>query len=212
MTQAEFDLSKTALIVIDMQNAIIKDRNGFFQGVYNMVRSRHVIENMTRLVEEMRAIGVPIFFVKVQHRRDGTDIWPKFTSDFIISGLEPTPEGDVVAMGEGTPGAEFIDELKPLPGDYVIVKRGWSAFYGTDLELLLRRVNIDTLLLAGVVTGGCVESTARSAVERDFNVIFVKDCCADLTEEIHELTVSNSFRRLGRVTTSVELIKAVRRK
>jgi len=88
-------------------------------------------------------------------------------------------------------GAEIVDEVKPRKGDKVICKHRNSAFYRTSLERYLRRKNISTLLLTGIATHGCVESTLRDAFFRDFDVVLVDDCCADMSEEGHDSTVRN---------------------
>ena len=113
-------------------------------------------------------------------------------------------------MIEGTKGADFIDEIRPEPGDYVIEKRGSNAFHGTDLELLLRTRGIDTLLVGGVITSGCVENTVRGARDLGFHTIVLSDCCADMMEESDRYPLTNTFRRSGRVRSSDEVIAAMK--
>ncbi len=209
MLETKIDLKKTALLVIDMQNDLVKDKTGLFSGIYSMVQKNRVIENIAKVITAARNAGIPIVHVKTIHREDGADMAPTIT-DFMLEGLMPPPEEMPPRMVEGTVGADFIDELKPAPGDYVIEKRRSSAFYGTDLELILRTRGVDTLLVTGVVTSGCVENTVRSARDLDFHVIVLSDCCADMMEESHNYSMKNTFRRTGRVRTSDEVIAAMK--
>jgi len=201
--ETEIDLKTTALLVIDMQNDLVKAEGGFFAPLSQSVRSGGVIENIVRVVKAARGVGVPIFHVRTVHRRDGTDVIPIIT-DFMLQGLVPREMGGV--MVEGTPGADFISELQPAAEDYVVVKRRGSAFFNTDLDLLLRARGLDTLLLVGVVTNSCVENTARDARQRDYHVLVLSDCCAAITAELHNWAMKSTFPSLGRVRTSDEIL------
>jgi nicotinamidase-related amidase len=154
---------------------------------------------------------MPAFHVRMVRRIDRTDFWTGLVTDFMLEGLAPTTKQMSRHSWclENTPGADFVNELKPEPGEYIIEKRRTSAFYGTDLELLLRRRGIETLIFVGVITSGCVELSVRDARDRDFNVIVLSDCCADgytMTKEAHKHPMELTFRRLGRVRTSDEVI------
>ncbi len=115
----------------------------------------------------MRSKGIPVIYACQAHRRDGSDaglmavIWP---------GVR---EGR--ALVKGTEGVEVYEEIKPLEGDVVIEKRRYSAFYNTDLELVLKNRGVDTLIIVGAATNIGCESTARDATNRDYKVIFPYD-------------------------------------
>jgi nicotinamidase-related amidase len=95
--------------------------------------------------------------------------------------------------------SELVPEIAPIPSDIVITKRQWGAFYGTDLELQLRRRGMDTIVLAGISTDYGVESTARFAYEYGFQQIFAEDAMTSRSDEQHNTAVNFIFKRMGRV-------------
>jgi nicotinamidase-related amidase len=105
--------------------------------------------------------------------------------------------------------AEIVPELGPEPGDLVITKRQWGAFYGTELDLQLRRRGIDTILLAGISTNVGVESTARDAYERGYAQVFVEDAMAARNPDEHAHTVRTVFARIGRVRSTAQVLAAL---
>jgi len=203
-------MTKAALLIVDMQNDLVKDEEGPFALLAKNVREAEVIEKIQKLLKCARETGLPIFHIKTVHRADGADVWTGGITD-LMSALDPELIKRMrTRLVEGTWGAEFVDELKPLPGEFVIEKRRSDAFYQTPLELFLRRLGVDTLIIAGVITSGCVEATARGARDRDFNVIIVADCCADINKEAHELSLKLVFPSIGRVRSSEQVIRAMR--
>jgi nicotinamidase-related amidase len=212
MAETKIERKKTAFLVIDMQSDLVKDEAGPFAEVVKRVRANRAIENTARVLRAGREAKIPVFHIKTVHRADGADMWPGVTTDYVLEGVIPASVLEEMAkrMVEGTSGADFVDELKPVLGEYVIAKRRSSAFYGTDLEMLLRCHGVNTLIFAGVVTSGCVEATAHGAYDRDFNVIILSDCCADMTDEAHEYTMRLAFKMIARVRTSKEVIAALK--
>jgi nicotinamidase-related amidase len=105
--------------------------------------------------------------------------------------------------------AELVPELGPEPGDLFITKRQWGAFYGTELDLQLRRRGIDTILLAGISTNVGVESTARDAYERGYEQVFLEDAMAARNPDEHAHTVRMVFARIGRVRSTAEVLAAL---
>jgi nicotinamidase-related amidase len=104
---------------------------------------------------------------------------------------------------------EFVPELAPTPSDMVITKRQWGAFYGTELDLQLRRRGIGTIVLCGISTDYGVESTARFAYEYGYQQIFVEDAMASMSDEQHNNAVKYIFRRIGRVRSTEEVEEAL---
>ena len=204
--ETKFDPKRTAVLVIDMQNDLAKNDSGWFAPLGQMVKSNHVIDNFVKLVRGAREGGIPIIHVKTIRRKDGADVVARVT-DFLLQGVVPKEMPPILV--EGTPGAAFIDELQPATEDYVVAKRRSSAFHNTDLDMLLRTRGVDTLIVGGLVTNGCVENTLRGAVERDFNVILLSDCCAAVVEQAHDYAVKNVFPGLGRVRTADEVLAAL---
>lgn len=187
------DPKRTALIVADMQRDIVA-HFAFDQGV---------VGRLATAVAGARKRGLPIIEVMVQRRADGKDAVPAITDGAIQqarSGKASSLPADF--LQEGAPGAEIVEELKPQPGDYVVVKRRVSAFYGTSLELFLRSAGIDTILIGGIATNMVVEGTCREARDRDFGCVVLSDCCSAPSQEAHEWALANGFAWMARVRTA----------
>jgi nicotinamidase-related amidase len=189
----DFDRKRTALVVIDLQKGIAS--------VGRMLAphdAETVVQNAAKLAEGFRKNGMPVFLVHV------------------VS--SPADRLDVIADDEvGRPSApwpadasDFLPEIGPKEGDITITKRQWGAFYGTDLELRLRRRGIATLVLCGISTNYGVESTARFAYEYGFQQIFAEDAMASRTAEMHRAAVDYVFKRIGRVRKTDEILAALR--
>ena len=191
------DPRQTALLVADMQCSVVE---GF-------AFDKGVVQRLARMVEECRREGVPIFYVKVLRRADGKDAPPVVTD----AGLRAAALGQArgIILTEGAPEAEILPELAPQPGDYVIVKRRVSCFYGTPLELFLRSRGIDTLMMGGIATNMVIESTVRDGRDRDFNMVVLEDCCSAATREAHNAALV-SLALFARVMTSQEALEKLR--
>lgn len=109
-----------------------------------------------------------------------------------------------------TDWTEFVSELTPTPSDIVITKRQWGAFYGTELDLQLRRRKMDTIVLCGIATDYGVESTARFACEYGYQQIFAEDAMASRSDEQHKAAVDFVFKRIGRVRKTDEILEALK--
>jgi len=205
MLETKIDVKKTALLVIDMQNDLIKAKEEPFNQVTRMVESKGVISNTAKVLAAARKAGMPVIFTNHIHRRDNADSVPTIT-DMMLQGLVPPPSERLI---EGTPGAQVVDELKPAPGEHVIWKRRSNAFYNSDLELMLRCQGIDTVILVGAVTDGCVANTARGARERDLHVIVLSDCCATRMQEDDDYFMKTVFPKAGRVRTADEMVAVI---
>ena len=159
------DLS--ALLVIDMQRFFMDESSHAF-----VTDSPLVAENIRKLVESYRSRGLPVIFT----RHALLDDEPP--------GIMGTWWSDNLRTSD--PQSEIVDGLLPLPGEQVVRKTRYSAFLGTDLEHLLRSKGIERLLITGVMTHLCCESTARDAFMRDFEVFFVIDGTASSDDDLHE--------------------------
>ena len=205
MLETKIEINKTALLVIDMQNDLINSEEEPFQAVTKMVELKGAITNTYKVIAAARKAGVPVIFSGHIHRKDNADVVPTVTDEML---QELVPQTEEVLI-EGTPGAEFVNALKPAPGDHVILKRRSSAFYNSDLEIVLRSQGIDTVLVIGVVTDGCIANTIRGARERDLHVIVLSDCCATKTQEVNDFFITKVFPKEERVRTSDEIIAAI---
>ena len=209
MLETKIDVKKTALLVIDMQNDLVNVKEEPFTGVTKMVESKGVIGNIAKVITAARRAQMPLIFIGHVHREDNADVVPSIT-DMMLQAPPPSPgETPRVRMVEGTPGAQVVDELKPVSGDHVIWKRRSNAFYNSDLELMLRSRGVDTVIISGVVTNGCVANTVRGARERDLHVIVLSDCCATMMPEDDEYFIKKVFSSAGRVRTSDEMVTVI---
>jgi nicotinamidase-related amidase len=106
--------------------------------------------------------------------------------------------------------ADIVPELGPVPSDVVITKRQWGAFYGTELDLRLRRGGIDIIVLAGIATSYGVESTARFAYEYGYQQVFAEDAMSDRSTEAHKSSIEFVLKRIGRVRKTAEILQALK--
>ena len=190
MEPLTFDPPSTALVLIDLQRGIVGRETG--------PRSpKEVVANASRLADRCRAAGVMVVLVRVAFSPDGRD--------------RLSPRAD--AAGWSGPVApdfsEIVPELGPRPGDVVVTKRQWGAFYGTELDLVLRRRGIRTILLGGISTNIGVESTARDAYERGYEQVFVEDAMAGMSGDAHRFAITTIFPRIGVVRSTEQVIAAL---
>ena len=181
VTDVQFDPHRTAVVVIDLQ-----------QGVVAMETRPHagsaVVANAVRLLRSARRAGAQPILVHVGASPDGAD-WPS-----------PPADAGAQRSAARAPGwSDLVPELERSQGDLVVFKRQWGAFYGTDLDLQLRRRGLGTLVMCGIATEFGVESTARDAYERGYRQILVSDAMSGVTEQSHCNALERIFPRLGQV-------------
>lgn len=155
---------KTAFVIVDMLNDFVKEGGSLVvPGAVN------IIPNIKRRLDDARSQDMPVIYLTDAHRPDDPEfeMWPLHSVS-------------------GTWGAQVIDELKSQPEDYVIPKRRYSGFFGTQLELILRELSIDTLIITGVLTNICVFFTAIHAKALAYRVIVPRDSVASTSKEDHD--------------------------
>jgi biuret amidohydrolase len=183
----EVDLDRTALIIIDMQRDFLEP-GGFGAALGNDVsRLNAAVGPCAQVLAAARSAGLLVIHTREGHRPDLTDA-PTLKverGDPAMRIGAPGPMGRILVRGE--PGHDIIPKLYPIAGEPVIDKPGKGAFYQTDLELMLRNRAIDTLLVAGVTTEVCVNTTVREANDRGFRCIVLSDCCASYFPEFHDM-------------------------
>jgi nicotinamidase-related amidase len=188
----KLDPQKTALVLIDLQQGIV--------GRPLAPRtSAVVVENAQRLTAQFRALGATIVLVRVTFQQDA--------KDRLNLPADAPMQFNAAALSANW--AEYVPEITPQPGDLLITKRQWGAFYGTELDLQLRRREVRTIVLGGIATNFGVESTARDAYERGYAQVFVEDAMATFTAEAHEFVVKNIFPRIGQVRSTDEVLSAL---
>lgn len=206
--KVEIDPQKTALLSIDMQNDLVKENGGLPKmpdvHILDIIERNKVIEKVKKVIEAAGEAKMPVFHIKTLHREKRADLFEP-TTDMSLEGFEMPP-----ILIEGTWGSEFIEEIEPKDEDYVVEKRGSNSFYATDLEKLLRSLGINTLIVTGVITDGCVDATVQGARERNFDVIVLKDCTATMTKEVQEFWLKNVFPRMAVTLSTDEFMEIIK--
>jgi nicotinamidase-related amidase len=179
---------RTALVVIDLQKGIAAADTQPYPAAEVVARS-------AQLADAFRARDLPVVLVRVSRSADGGDAVPGRTQTQRRAGVPP--QGwDVI-----------VDELAGHPGDLLVTKRNWGAFYGTDLDLQLRRRGVTQIVLCGIATSIGVESTARAAHEHGYHVTLAVDAMSDRDEAAHAGSVQRIFPRLGETGTTAEILE-----
>jgi nicotinamidase-related amidase len=189
MPPIQFDPKSTALVLIDLQNGIM----GRPIAPHS---STDVVARAAQLGAALRAAGGTVAYVRV-------DVASMIHLPVDVPSRDPNaPPPPAIA-------SELIPESGFQPGDLFITKRSWGAFYGTELDQLLRRSHIRTIILGGVATNIGVESTARAAFDRGYELIFAEDATSSLSAEAHTFAIQNIFPRMGRVRSTQEIVTAL---
>ena len=190
MSLISLEPQTTALVLIDLQRGITA-----FPAEPHSTTA--VIANAALLAAAFRAAGAPLILVHVATSSDGRD-------------RLHSPVDEPQVRAQMPPDfAEIVPELGPREGDIVVTKRQWGAFYGTDLDLQLRRRGIVTVVLGGIATNYGVESTARDAYERGYQLVLVEDAMSARSAADHAFAVARIFPRLGRLCSSGDVIAAL---
>jgi nicotinamidase-related amidase len=181
---------KTALVVIDLQNGITAMPG-------SPLPTSDVVKNSVELAEAFRARDLPVVLVNVTVAEDFADAVPGRT-DRSSAGRQ-FPEG----------WDQIIADLDGHAGDIRVTKRNWSAFYGTDLDLHLRRRGVTQIVLTGIATSIGVESTARFAHEHGYHVTVASDAVTDSNADAHQNSVERIFPRLAEIGTTADILAAL---
>jgi nicotinamidase-related amidase len=184
----KINFSKAALIVIDMQKFFLNPKSPTFtEG------GLAIIPNVQKLIQAFRSNDRPVIYVAHVHKSAELD-------------------GGILAWWwqgmciEGTPEAEIHDDIAPQPSDKVVYKHRYSAFYNTDLEIVLRCLKIEDIVVSGIMTNICCESTTRDAYFRDYRIFFMSDATGSINEELHLATLKNLAFGFAYVTRVDEII------
>jgi nicotinamidase-related amidase len=189
MNNLNIDIGRTALVQIDLQNFNVKRELAPHP-------AERVVGNCVLLAGEMRDRGGMVIFVRVQ----------------LDELLQLPADNPMFKPGTPTPPPEashMAPEAQVQASDHVVTKRQWGAFYGTELDQLLRRRGIKTIIMSGIATNYGVESTARAAFDRGYELVFAEDAMSTANAEAHEFCCKNVFRTMGRVRSTRDLINAL---
>jgi ureidoacrylate peracid hydrolase len=180
-----------ALLVIDVQNDRCHEAGAYGRAGVALAAIQRAVSALVPVVEAARRARVPVIFVETRH-----DPW---------TDAPGWPAGSETGCLAGTWGAEpYL--VRRRESEPVVVKRRHSGFYATELEVILRALGRTTVVLTGVATNVCVESTARDAVARDYRVVLLEDCAGAATRAEHEAACWNVAHHLGHVLDSGRLL------
>lgn len=188
----------TALLIIDMQKDFCLEGFGAHKAGRELTAAKTAIPNIRKLLEHARQVGVSVIHVRFSTLPDhASDSGP-----WLAQRRRSTASADNLCI-TGTEGADFIEELAPRKGELVVHKHRYSAFMGTDLDMQLRARGIRSLVITGVSTNACVESTLRAGFEHDYYICVPPDAVGSWSASLHSATLENVDHRFG-VTLNVQ--------
>jgi ureidoacrylate peracid hydrolase len=197
------DPKTTAVVLIEYQNDFTTEGGTLHGAVKSVMESSNMLANTVELVAKVRKIGATIVFIPISFTDDYHELCSQPYG--ILKGVV-----DSKSFRKGSWGAEIVDVLKPQPQDIIAEgKRGLCGFASTNLDFILRSRGIKTVALGGFLTNCCVESTMRTAYEKGYDVITLKDCTATLSEEEQRLSIEKNYPMFSRVMTHTEFLEAL---
>jgi nicotinamidase-related amidase len=203
------EIGKSALVIIDMQNDFVHADGGFAHRArehpetnIDMPFLMSTIPQVKRLADAFRNAGRPVVYVTQVLRADYADAaFPYWRA------TKGSSSGNRTFIVEGTWGAQIVDDLKPQPGDHVVVEKGFGGFANTPLDTILRNLGVNTCVFAGVTTCVCVSTTIREGVEYNYRMIIVSDAVAEVHRDTHEGELKTMQRIFADVKSTDEVIK-----
>ena len=191
------DPKYAALIVVDVQNDFVSPEGSAGKRGEDVGAAMTMVPNLLSLIDEARRVGLTIVYIRTTHSEwTDTPSWIYRSSQ--KSGLS--------TCREGTWGAEFYEGISPRLTERVVIKHRYSAFINTDLNTVLKARSIQSVLVCGVATNVCVETTARDGYMFDYYVTMIDDCSAAYEAKLHLGTLENMRRHFGLVASSKEII------
>ncbi len=188
-------MGKTALMIIDMQKDFCLPGAPF-----EVFGAMKVAKKIQVVLEACRQHGLPIVHVFRFYRADGSDVELTRYDGFVKAGT---------SLVRGTDSAEILDELKPIDGEYLVVKQRWSAFFQTETDLLLRRLGVDHIVVTGVQTPNCIRGTVWDANSLDYEVTVLDDGTGAKTDAVHQDNLLD-MKNIGiQIMSSEDFIKSL---
>jgi ureidoacrylate peracid hydrolase len=192
---------RTALIVVDMQNGFCAGGGSFDRLGLDISMAREAIEGCHALMQAARPAGVPVIFTRYVYRADYRD------GGVLLQELMPAI-AEAESLVEGTWDSEIVDELTPDANDFIVDKNRYSAFYGTRLEPILTSLGVRSVVVCGVTTNMCVETTVRDAMQRDYRAFVVRDATGEIDRRRHEFALETMAFGFGRVVDVATVVGA----
>jgi nicotinamidase-related amidase len=185
------DRSRSAVLIMDYQAAVVE---GF------ATDHEALVKRAAEVLEHARRAGLKVIYIVVNFRPGYPEVSPRNAN------FSAVRQSGRFIVG---PGTEVHPAVAPQPGDITVVKHRVGAFPGSDLDMILRANDIETIVMLGIATSGVVLSTLRHAADADYRLVVLKDCCSDRDAEVHRVLVDKVFPRQATVTTAAEFIKAL---
>jgi nicotinamidase-related amidase len=177
---------RSALLVMDFQTGIVS----------NYPAASAILDTVSATIAHARSNGIPVIYVVVGFRQGMPEI---SRNNLVFAGSKQRSGGK-----SNEEMMKVVPQLAPQEGDIMVVKRRFSAFTGSDLEVLLRSLDVNHLVISGVITSGVVLSTVREAADKDFKLTVLSDCCADGDQEVHDILLNKVFPRQATVQKAEE--------
>jgi len=194
MKEIEVNPKGTAILVIDLQKGFVNE--GAFCEV---PAARKMLPRLQRLIDVCKKQSIPVIYTRMSHRFIRSTVYPDLWPSHFNADGSPI-------LVPGSKEFELIEELKVEEGDILLDKDRYSAFFGTPLDLILKERGVKTLIVTGLASNVCCESTVREAFFLNYRVIFVDDLNVTLNDEMHRWAVENIRLVFGYVLSSDELI------
>jgi len=202
------DIDRSALVIVDMQNDFVHPEGGFAHRARENPEAKidlpflmGTVPYAKRLADSFRRAGRPVVYIAHVLKPDYSDAqFPYWRA------TRGSLSGNRTFITEGTWGAQIIDELKPLPGEHLVVKKGFGGFSNTPLDTILRNLGVTTCVVCGVTTCVCVSTTVRGGVEHNYRMILVSDAVAEVHRDTHEAELKTMARVFAEVKTTGEVI------
>jgi nicotinamidase-related amidase len=182
-----------AYLLIDMQKGFVNA-----DSAHCIPTAASTVPACSATMALAREKGIPVFIIKRSYRADGSDVENTRYDGWLLGGRSMTP---------GSDSEKLCDGLTEEDGDYVVVKPRWSAFFGTELDLMLRRLDVHTVILAGTTTPNCIRTTCYDAIALDYNVVVLSDCCSSVDEQTQRVNLADMARVGARVMTAEEFTR-----
>jgi ureidoacrylate peracid hydrolase len=195
------DKKKTALIVIDMQNGFLQDEGFMVKVGLDISDLKKTVDPVRRVIKSCRSANIPVIYTRYVVRPDYKDAG--------LLGVKLPAAKEMKALAAGSWDAALDERMEPQPDDFILDKARCSSFYNTNLEVILNGLNVDTLVICGVTTEMCVDTTVADAFARDFNVFLVKDAVAASDFGRHEAALKIAEFMFATLCTTEEIEKTL---
>lgn len=206
--ESQFNYSNSALVIIDLQYMTASREYGAFKKLKNLGHQdgaeytisrieNTVVPNVNRIAGVMRAKGRPVIYVRCGSLKgDGSDQTRRHREQGLIAALD-------------MPETQILREIAPAKGDIVLTKTGSGCFTSTNLDHMLRNMGVKDIILTGIWTNSCVETTARHGGDLDYRQVIVSDCCAAMTDNLHNHALTYLDKNFADVRTTAEVLSSL---